>query len=1047
MTKEFKSTAKAVDKNLTIPGRTGHDHGYRKTVESLPDYLKSNVNKKFLDGTLDQLVSNGSTVRANSYYGSKKGLVNNGVDLYYDANSTLKNQYQFDPAVTSDYKGIDEPKLHITYDDILNNMRRDVEEMDATSFDYNRFFQGENFTWRPPISENKFLNYNLYYWFEAGLPTIEIDGSFNPTTEIIGKAFYNYTSGTKNISFQNGMKIKFGSTISGAHPTFANKHYIVEGVGTEIFLIDLSITPWMGEYTFVASIDETERAYWDIIGGAVAPATYIDFSINEHVANRKEYIVIQRGTRDKSIWSRINQWYHIDTINDVLTFLGKEIDVTILEKRKAIRPIIEFERNIQLYTHGDFGRAPITYKCDTAQLPATLIGAASLVLDTTFTFINGDTILFTNSADVTYKNKIFTVGGVGAGITLTLVTDSRDGTGAPSIGETVINPGRTPFTPPAIGQGREYYYNGTTWTITQQKTKDNQAPLFELWDDQQRKLSDINLFEKTTFAGNKIFSYVEGTRTDKELGFNTKYGVADTDNLLNKNYQNLVFNWDQGTERYVYGDLPSQEKMIGYYYLYNYGFDEYDNGWKKGSVRLPVTRTIKVDANMATNQLVEVDLVDAYGISNDIHFLVTFDDGKFTWYEKEANKALTKIYPMHGDIADIFVVQRRKYTIEFHHPTESLIIETEAVGGGTTIVTTLTDGTFTLDQGLIGPLSLGASIYRNSTSSAKGTIYCSREGEQADHHPRVYYNGQATIHGLDWNLVESDADPDIDTVVQIALADCPCEDPVEGRQIIRELKENDVIDIEWYTSKDSKERYDVTHQLQSNPLNAEPAEISFHEVFDHFAEILLNHRGYSGELSHPGIDSKSHQLIKQNVRGTIQQQNFPFVLNSLLYTDNNYNITNSIRYVADEWERYRNKFIKTAKNKVNTSVTGTLIRDIIDSTLAQLNVGKNVNFIFAHSHMAYYNSYEDSTYTADGILVDFDLGIEIDITDEYTNHVYVYVDNVLQIKNEDYTLANKTVTFVTAPAIDSKCTSISSGRTRFLVTLSNNSLLIVSVSV
>ena len=86
MTKDFKSTAKSVDKNLTIPGRTGHDHGYRKSVESLPDYLKSNVNKKFLDGTLDQLISNGSTVRANSYYGSKKGLVNNGVDLYYDAN-------------------------------------------------------------------------------------------------------------------------------------------------------------------------------------------------------------------------------------------------------------------------------------------------------------------------------------------------------------------------------------------------------------------------------------------------------------------------------------------------------------------------------------------------------------------------------------------------------------------------------------------------------------------------------------------------------------------------------------------------------------------------------------------------------------------------------------------------------------------------------------------------------------------------------------------------------------------------------------------------
>ena len=198
MTKDFKSKAKAIDKNLTIPGRTGHDHGYRKTVEHLPDYLKSNVNKKFLDGTLDQLVSNGSAVRVNAHYGNRKGLVNNGVDLYYDANSTLKNQYQFEPAITSDYKGVDEPDLHITYDDIINKLKIDLEVNDTETFDPNRSFNTDNFVWRPPIDENKFINYNLYYWFEAGLPTLEIDSNpaFDPFTEIVGKSYYTYTSGT-----------------------------------------------------------------------------------------------------------------------------------------------------------------------------------------------------------------------------------------------------------------------------------------------------------------------------------------------------------------------------------------------------------------------------------------------------------------------------------------------------------------------------------------------------------------------------------------------------------------------------------------------------------------------------------------------------------------------------------------------------------------------------------------------------------------------------------------------------------------------------------
>ena len=105
----------------------------------------------------------------------------------------------------------------------------------------------------------------------------------------------------------------------------------------------------------------------------------------------------------------------------------------------------------------------------------------------------------------------------------------------------------------------------------------------------------------------------------------------------------------------------NQQNDNHHYYLYNYGFDEYDNGWKRSSNRLPVSKTVKV----ADETSLAIDLGDVYGLSNDVHFLVTFDQGKFTWYEKETNKALTKVYPMHGDHPEIFVVQDRTYTIEF----------------------------------------------------------------------------------------------------------------------------------------------------------------------------------------------------------------------------------------------------------------------------------------------------------------------------------------------------------------------------------------------
>ena len=1043
MTKDFKSKAKAIDKNLTIPGRTGHDHGYRKTVEHLPDYLKSNVNKKFLDGTLDQLVSNGSAVRVNAHYGSRKGLVNNGVDLYYDANSTLKNQYQFEPAITSDYKGVDEPDLHITYDDIINKLKIDLEVNDTETFDPNRSFNTDNFVWRPPIDENKFINYNLYYWFEAGLPTIEIDGSFNPATEIVGKSYYTYTSGTKKIALQNGMKIKFGATITAAHPEHTGKFYIVEGVTDSILLIDLSITPWIGTYTFDASIDPTEQAYWDLI----------DYDTGSNVANIKEYIVMQRGATDKNIWSRINQWYHIDTINDILQFNSQSIALDVMENRKARRPIIEFERNIQLYKHGDFSRAPITYTTSTVNDPRNFIGTTSVIIDG-ITFANDEIILFTNvtegSAIPTHNDRIFKIGGVGTSVTLTEITDSRDGTGTPSLGETVVVIGRDATNTVLTNQGKEFYYGmsitkagavtGPFWLEAQAKTTTNSPPLFELYADNvdlvtnvvtlNEQLSNYANHKNSTFEGNKIFSYVEGTRTDVELGFKTKYGITETDNLLNKNYQNLVFNWDLGTERYVHGDLPSQTKIEGYYYFYNHGYEEYDNGWKKSNARLHVTKNIKI----ADETSLSVDLVDIYGITNVPEYFVTWDDTKFTWYLKEANGGLTRIHPMHGNNPNVFITQKQDHKIEFHHPTESLVIHHP---DGTT--TTITDSTVT-----ITPADTDFVYgYRNSTSTATGKLYALDDNtsldldlnqRSGDYYPKVYYNGKLAIPEIDWKLTGS-------TITLPVTEDACLEDP---RQIITALSENDIIDIKWHTYNASEERYDVGNQIQANPLNAEPANISFHEIFDHFGEIILNSKGMFGELSHPGIgitpgsDGRAtHHIIKQNVQGKIHQQIFPAILNAFLLTDNNYDTVNSIRYVADEWERFRNKFINTVKKVVDTSPTGTTVRDIVDNTLTQLNAGKNSSFIFAHSHMAFYANYKDSTYTADGILVDFSHG-GVTVVNEYTNHVYVYVDDVLQRGHGiEYTLKDSVVTFSTAPA---------SGSTVLVRTVSSDSVSYIPTS-
>ena len=74
----------------------------------------------------------------------------------------------------------------------------------------------------------------------------------------------------------------------------------------------------------------------------------------------------------------------------------------------------------------------------------------------------------------------------------------------------------------------DWWFNGTKWVKGQERTKLNQAPLFELYDTDGRSYSDRDYY-LSDFKGNKIFSYAqleEGT-PDKYLGFPVAYRNTD----------------------------------------------------------------------------------------------------------------------------------------------------------------------------------------------------------------------------------------------------------------------------------------------------------------------------------------------------------------------------------------------------------------------------------------------------------------------------------------------------------------------------------------
>ena len=156
---------------------------------------------------------------------------------------------------------------------------------------------------------------------------------------------------------------------------------------------------------------------------------------------------------------------------------------------------------------------------------------------------NGMKVMFTADTDPLVKNKIYEVKFLDftqnnittRQISLVEVTDATS-----LENETVL------VTQGTKNQGKIYWFNGTSWQLTQEKTKVNQAPMFELFDANGISYTDSTNYSNSSFRGNKIFSFQEGVGSnDPELGFPIKY-------LNVNNIGDITFDFNLVNDSFVY---------------------------------------------------------------------------------------------------------------------------------------------------------------------------------------------------------------------------------------------------------------------------------------------------------------------------------------------------------------------------------------------------------------------------------------------------------------------------------------------------------------
>ena len=439
---------------------------------------------------------------------------------------------------------------------------------------------------------------NLYYISKNDINTsgnftiygIEENTEIDVENEIVGKKNYKTSSG---VELSNGMKIYFQGRVTPVE--FSEGYWYVEGVGSSIKLVaekNLEVPAiFTSEYNIPFDNENIGFDQYPFEDATSFPGT-------------KDYIVVNRSSADRNPWARYNRWFHRDVIE------ASNSSVTVDENARAKRPIIEFEAGLKLFNHGTKAKKNVDLvDTFTKDIFSTIEGSLGYNVDGV-DLADGMRILFTADTDKLVNGKIYNVKFIThKGRRQISLIETDDST--PNLNEVVLVLSGSSY------KGKMFYYNGTAWAQSQEKTKVNQPPLFDLFDKDGNSFVDSLTYPASSFKGNKVFSYRVGNSViDSELGFSLSYQNIS-------NVGDIVFDFNLLKESFSYQDLLNESKEvntdIGYLRVYDRLGENfvYSNGWKKAieNSKQAVIRNYEV-VDKLNNFL--VDVFDNSGLLTDL---------------------------------------------------------------------------------------------------------------------------------------------------------------------------------------------------------------------------------------------------------------------------------------------------------------------------------------------------------------------------------------------------------------------------------------------
>ena len=959
-----------------------------KKYKDLPTNIQTTTVKNFFESTVEQLFSKANVENLSAYIGRKEfDDYNPDTDVYVPQSTPNREKYSLEPVVNSVDQLTGLSTNLMFYDDFLNVLK----SYGVDTQNQNNLFSSNFYSLLPPIDEDKFVNFQEYFWSPEGPQAIVVSGTasqpINILKDIIGKKTFTDPSG---YTFKNGAVVEFAGDYV-IPQTYKDSRYIIEGVGNSIILHNKeqnfsasfstpSFAPWDQEiitgesnliltdipqgavsesiiathgyldtstglyYYFDAEgeqstvpvnslqdIDLNGNPFWEgYVSEADGFLVYINDGIygfdNEpwdggNTQETPDYILMQRGAQDKNIWSRINFWHHKNNFIDSGSELpGKEF--------RAKRPILEFDRDIEVYNFGTLG---LDFNAD--------LSAAGY----TKAEIEGRPI----SAPIDSQ-------GIKEENIVLIPDDTED-------------------------NAKYVYIVKASTTKTVVGSVSNSSTF--IVDD----ISDVYLYSTITGNGISTTVQVEDIDTSSKM-ITTSANVTLTDQqsitfgdrviLKRKPADNNPVGAVDGDSNFI-PFVPEVGNSISILFgSQNQGTEYFWDGkkWILGQKKTRVNSPILFKAYDGNRNIVDDDLV--YPESS-------FKGTKLFSYKDATSNT-------QNDSVLGFPLQYKNFNnfseIVFNNNLSSDVISYVPFGGTTNSYINgylyykqrLSNGNIeyrTMWRGQNTPFEqVIEDRYQISQDlvDAKTVIYNISATPTDSNDIRVYINGKRT-KAFTYNSVL--------TAIQFASFG---------------LKLNDIIDIKTKTStghilgENRTGRYEIPLSWDSNTDKVDIFEISEPQYLEHFKNLINNQEHIDGEPL--GSNNFSNLTKEIKYADKIVQTDDDLQTAAFLVSNDNFNIIDAIRYNAEEYIKYKNRLRKEIKRYIDGNdiigLTNSNILELAIQNVIAYNPGK---LVFDYSYMlAIGDRYDEETIVINNVnQKEYVLSRYSDLT-KVENVVYVY---------------------------------------------------------